>query len=304
MTSETLEFILSLNVHAVVELQRQAVPRMIERGRGHVVNVSSFGGVICPPNLAVYAATKAFITHLTVNLAAEFRDTPVGFTKVEIGEVADTGLMEKGRTDPVFTALVQRLYRLHLSRLITPAEITRATLAAIEGGHASVRLPRRIGASSYLVDAPRALSNLLARDLRRKQRTVVCAMTASNASAASPRTVVERYNYELWNEQNYAVGEEILGEEIVRNTPGGRVVQTRQQAIQRVRDLLVDGQERALHAAAHRRRRRTLLDRLPGGHREPRGCLRLHRLNRGLPDSRGASRRGLEPLRLRPRPVA
>ena len=88
MTSETLEFILSLNVHAVVELQRQAVPRMIERGRGHVVNISSFGGVICPPNLAVYAATKAFITHLTVNLAAEFRDTPVGFTKVEIGEVA------------------------------------------------------------------------------------------------------------------------------------------------------------------------------------------------------------------------
>lgn len=171
MTSETLEFILSLNVHAVVELQRQALPRMIERGRGHVVNVSSFGGVICPPNLAVYAATKAFITHLTVNLAAEFRDTPVGFTKVEIGEVADTGLMEKGRTDPVFNALVQRLYRLHLSRLITPAEITRATLAAIEGGHASVRLPRRIGASSYLVDAPRALSNLLARDLRRTQRT-------------------------------------------------------------------------------------------------------------------------------------
>ena len=172
MTSETLEFILSLNVHAVVELQRQSVPRMVERGRGHVVNVSSIGGLICPPNLAVYAATKAFISHLTVNLAAEFHDTPVGFTKVEIAEVADTGLMEKGRTDPVFTALVQRMYRLHLSRLIAPAEITRATLAAIENGHGSVRLPRRIGVSSYLVDAPRALSNLLARDLRREQPTL------------------------------------------------------------------------------------------------------------------------------------
>jgi uncharacterized protein len=172
MTAETVDFILSLNVHAVVELQRQAVPRMIGRGRGHVVNVSSFGGVICPPNLAVYAATKAFITHLTVNLAAEFRDTPVGFTKVEIGEVSDTGLMEKGRTDPVFNALVQRLYRLHLSRLITPAEITRATLAAIENGHNSVRLPRRIGASSYLADAPRALSNFASRDLRRKQQAL------------------------------------------------------------------------------------------------------------------------------------
>jgi hypothetical protein len=62
-------------------------------------------------------------------------------------------------------------------------------------------------------------------------------MSASNASAESPRTVIERYNYELWNDQNYAVAEEIIGQEIVRNTPGGRTVQTHEQAVQRVRDL-------------------------------------------------------------------
>ena len=62
-------------------------------------------------------------------------------------------------------------------------------------------------------------------------------MTAPNASAASPRTVVERYNYELWNDQNYGVAEEIIGEEIVRNTPGGRTVLTHDQAVRRVRDL-------------------------------------------------------------------
>jgi len=58
-----------------------------------------------------------------------------------------------------------------------------------------------------------------------------------NASNISPRTVVERYNYELWNDQNYAVAEEIIGDEIVRNTPGGRTVLTHDQAVQRVRDL-------------------------------------------------------------------
>ncbi|BBY67024.1 nuclear transport factor 2 family protein [Mycolicibacterium helvum] len=62
-------------------------------------------------------------------------------------------------------------------------------------------------------------------------------MSATNASVASPKTVVERYNYELWNARNYAVAEDILGAEIVRNTPGGRIVQTREQAVQRVRDL-------------------------------------------------------------------
>lgn len=62
-------------------------------------------------------------------------------------------------------------------------------------------------------------------------------MSATNAGASSPRTVVERYNYELWNDQNYAVAAEIIGDEIVRNTPGGRVVLTHEQAVARVRDL-------------------------------------------------------------------
>ena len=55
--------------------------------------------------------------------------------------------------------------------------------------------------------------------------------------AVSPRTVVERYNYELWNDQNYSIATDIIGDEIVRNTPGGRTVQTHEQAVQRVRDL-------------------------------------------------------------------
>ncbi|MGJ6122276.1 nuclear transport factor 2 family protein [Mycolicibacterium sp. Y3] len=55
--------------------------------------------------------------------------------------------------------------------------------------------------------------------------------------AASPRTVVERYNYELWNDQNYAVADQIIGAEIIRNTPGGRTVLTHEQAVTRVRDL-------------------------------------------------------------------
>lgn len=56
-------------------------------------------------------------------------------------------------------------------------------------------------------------------------------------TVASPRTVVERYNYELWNDQNYAVAAEIIGEQIIRNTPGGRTVLTHEQAVSRVRDL-------------------------------------------------------------------
>lgn len=172
MDADALDFMLKLNVYAVAELTRQGVPRMIGRGRGHIVNVSSFAGVICPPSLATYAATKAFITHHTVNLAEEFRDSPVNFTKVEIGEVADTGLGDKGRTDPTFSVMLDRFYALHLSRQITPQEITRKVLEAIELERESVRLPRRMAFNSYLVDAPRRLSCLVTRDIRRKQRSL------------------------------------------------------------------------------------------------------------------------------------
>jgi short-subunit dehydrogenase len=158
MDAETLQYIVNLNVLAAAELTRQVLPAMLVRGRGHVVNVSSFAGVAVPPNLATYAATKAFLTHHSVNLRFELKDTPIGVTKVEIGEVADTGLMDKGRTDPALAAMFDRMYRLRLSRVIRPEEITAATIRAVQKNKASVRLPRRLSLNSLLADAPRRLT--------------------------------------------------------------------------------------------------------------------------------------------------
>ncbi|MCK9247756.1 MAG: nuclear transport factor 2 family protein [Solirubrobacteraceae bacterium] len=54
---------------------------------------------------------------------------------------------------------------------------------------------------------------------------------------ASPRTVVERYNLELWNERRFELADELLADEMVRHEPGGRTVVTRAQARRRVEDL-------------------------------------------------------------------
>jgi short-subunit dehydrogenase len=165
MDADTLEFIVALNALAGAELTRQALAGMLARGRGHIVNVSSFAGVVVPPMLATYAATKAFVTHHSVNLQFELKDTPIGVTKVEIGEVADTGLMEKGRTEPSLAAMFDRMYRLRISRLITPQEITEATLAAVRESRWSVRLPHRLAPASLLSDLPRRMTWLTARGL-------------------------------------------------------------------------------------------------------------------------------------------
>jgi short-subunit dehydrogenase len=165
MDADTLEFIIQLNALAAAELTRQALPGMLARGRGHIVNVSSFAGIVVPPMLATYAATKAFLSHHSVNLQFELKDTPIGVTRVEIGEVADTGLMEKGRTEPSLAAMFERMYRLRLSRLIRPEEITAATIAAVREERWSVRLPRRLSPASVLADLPRRMPWILARGL-------------------------------------------------------------------------------------------------------------------------------------------
>ena len=165
MDADTLEFVIRLNVLAAAELSRQVLPGMLARGRGHIVNVSSYAGVVILPQLATYAATKAFISHHSANLRFELKDTPIGVTKVELGEVADTGLLEKGRRNREFSALMERMYRWRVNRMSGTAEITAAVLRAVETNKASVRLPRRTAPISYVVDAARRSTWVLAHGL-------------------------------------------------------------------------------------------------------------------------------------------
>jgi len=158
MDPETLEFIVRLNVLAGAELTRQVLPRMLERGLGHVVNISSFGGVMTPPMLATYGATKAFVSHHSVSLRFELKDTPVGVTKVEIGEVSGTDMVERSRGNEEFSALMDRMGRLGLARQIRPEELTPRVIRAVEKNKASVRLPRRLALNSFLADTPRRVT--------------------------------------------------------------------------------------------------------------------------------------------------
>jgi short-subunit dehydrogenase len=86
---------IQLNVTALVRLSRAALPGMLARGCGGIVNVSSLAGEGPGPFNATYAATKAFVTSFSQSLHEEVRGSGVvvqallpGFTRTEFQEVA------------------------------------------------------------------------------------------------------------------------------------------------------------------------------------------------------------------------
>jgi short-subunit dehydrogenase len=87
---------INVNVTALTRLTLFIVSGMRKRGSGAILNVSSVAGMIPLKKMAVYAATKAYVSSLSEAVRAELRGTGVivttlcpGPVETEFGEVAE-----------------------------------------------------------------------------------------------------------------------------------------------------------------------------------------------------------------------
>ncbi|HZP12516.1 MAG TPA: SDR family oxidoreductase [Nevskiaceae bacterium] len=78
------------NVKGLMYVTRAVLPGMVERGRGHVINIGSVAGEWPYPGGNVYGGTKAFVRQFSLNLRADLLGTPVRVTDVEPGMCSGT----------------------------------------------------------------------------------------------------------------------------------------------------------------------------------------------------------------------
>jgi 3-hydroxy acid dehydrogenase / malonic semialdehyde reductase len=82
------------NCKGLVYVTRAVLPGMVERGRGHVVNIGSTAGSYPYPGGNVYGATKAFVHQFSLNLRSDLHGTGVRVTCVEPGLCGGTKFSE------------------------------------------------------------------------------------------------------------------------------------------------------------------------------------------------------------------
>jgi len=117
---------LELNLHAVVEVTRAALPHL-ERTRGCVINVSSVAGARAFPGLLAYAVSKAAVDQLTRCTALELGPKGVRVNAVNPGVVV-TELHRRGYMDEAtYAAFLEHSRTTHpLGRVGTAEEVADA----------------------------------------------------------------------------------------------------------------------------------------------------------------------------------
>lgn len=81
------DVMIDTNIKALLSMTRLVVPGMIERGRGHIINIGSIAGDAAYPGGSVYCATKAAVKALSDGLRIDLVDTPLRVTNVKPGLV-------------------------------------------------------------------------------------------------------------------------------------------------------------------------------------------------------------------------
>ena len=126
-SAEEIDAALDVNLRAPIQLTRALLPGMLERGRGHLLYVSSLSGKVASPRGALYSATKFGLRGYAAGLRQDVEPRGVGVTVVYPGFISEAGMFaDSGAKLPPWVGTR------------TPQQVAEAAVAAIENERAEV----------------------------------------------------------------------------------------------------------------------------------------------------------------------
>lgn len=124
-TDAEFDFAFGLNVRSQFHAMQAALPGMIERGGGSIVNIASVAGsIVAAPNRCIYGASKAAVIGMTKSVALDFVTKGIRVNAICPGTVDSPSLHDRlramGDYDAAYKAFVARQ---PMGRIGTPDEV-------------------------------------------------------------------------------------------------------------------------------------------------------------------------------------
>jgi NADP-dependent 3-hydroxy acid dehydrogenase YdfG len=152
----TTQRMIDINVNGVMHGVKEIVPRMLTRGRGHVVNVASTAGKGGFPGGGTYCGTKHYVVGLSEALRAELRGTGI-----EVSCVMPV---------VVNTELASGLTETRGVKTVQPEDVAGEIVAALQEARFDVFVPRSVAGITKVMNLlPRGGREGLSRALKADQ---------------------------------------------------------------------------------------------------------------------------------------
>ncbi|MGP6087995.1 SDR family oxidoreductase [Antarctobacter jejuensis] len=124
-TDDEFDFAMTLNVRSQFHSMQAALPGMLERGGGSIVNIASIAGsIVAAPNRCIYGASKAAVIGLTKSVALDYVTRGIRVNCICPGTVDSPSLHDRLRAMGDYEAALQAFNaRQPMGRIGTPQEI-------------------------------------------------------------------------------------------------------------------------------------------------------------------------------------
>ncbi len=140
LTPAVVEQVMAVNFFSPVRMTLRVLPRMIERGRGVIVNVASVGGRVGIAREAAYSASKFALCGWSESMAMDLHATPIKVRLIQPGPI-DTDIWDRpGEETAVYDGPKE-----------PPEMVADGILAAIEGDRFEHYLPDLSAVIAYKV---------------------------------------------------------------------------------------------------------------------------------------------------------